>query len=160
MGDLSITTDILQSGDDTRGILARMLSRLGRSPFSTPATTRAVALASASRTANTFSSTIDCRGFKGIAATLRWTTTDPTQTLTLGVLSGVINVTDAVFGITTAIPVTTAAQRTLVVYPGILNAAAGQFFGYPSVLLNECQLVVYHSNSNPVTYSLEYKLIP
>jgi hypothetical protein len=135
---------------------------MGRSPWSTAATTRTVALASASRTANTFSSTIDCRGYKGIAACLSWTTTDATQTLNLGVLCGTQFLTDGVFGVSGSVAVSAVGKRMLIVYPGIANGVfpVQQLSTFPNVLLNECQIVVYHGNTNPVTYSVDYKLIP
>jgi hypothetical protein len=154
MSALTFSTSGPRVEDNERTLLARLVYR----QFPTETT---VALASASRTATTFSSSIDTTGYRGIAVVLVWTTTDPTQTLQLGVLTGVIFSSDMVTGLTSALAVTSTARRTLMVYPGIRDGTtSGQGTLFPGALANLTSIAVYHGNANPITYEVRYILLP
>jgi hypothetical protein len=162
MADLSISTDVIQHGDGMRAILARMLSRMGRSAWSTLATPGQTFLSSASRTTTTISSAIDARGYKGIGICLRWTTTDATQTLRIDALGSVLDTLalDFTFAQTANLTVATLARHVLLVYPGNGVATPSQGTLSPSVLPPYVACRISHGNANPVTYEVRYCLIP
>jgi hypothetical protein len=161
MSDLALTTGFPQDTDTERLLLAR-LARSGGLRFRS--TTLTSALASAARTQTTASADISAAGARGVLAVIQTTTTDATLNLNLGV-AFLIGGQPYALAASGNFAVASTLYRVLILHPELATAGPA-VSGYTwtgntveGAVPETFRLVVAHSSTNSITYTLGYILL-